>query len=663
MRVGVEIGGTFTDLVWMREDGTVTTGKVPSTPLQVEQAVLDAIVAAGVPLDRIGHFSHGSTIATNSLLTQCGAMTGLLTTEGFRDVVEIGTHDRFGNIYTSFYNKPRPPLRRRDVREIAERVDGAGNVLTPLDEEQAWSEIQALLDEGVRSIAICLLHSYRAPQHERQLRDLIRRRAPHVDVFTSHEVSPEFREYERTVTTVVNAFVGPMVKGYVDRLGNRLREGGYDGTLRIIQSNGGIMPASAAGENAVRMLLSGPAAGIRAAIWFAQRNGISDILTLDMGGTSTDVAIAKNLDARIVPELIVDGLPIRTTALDMATVGAGGGSIASIDPGGFLNVGPASAGAFPGPACYGRGGDLPTVTDAQLVAGLLRPQRFFGGQMELSMDRARDALGKLELSGGLEERADAVLRMVNSNMAAAVRLVSTARGIDPREFTLVAYGGGGPLHGAMVADEVGMRKVLIPWSPGISSAFGLLVADLIVDVVQARIELLSDESLNFDSIEELKALCVTEAEKLDLAEGTYEVQAGLDLRYAGQGYELTLWRDMKAATAREINDVFQTEHKARYGYARGNLPVQVVNLRARIIQKSRSKIETPVRAGDGVREAAVIRLAGKTIPATFMSRSSLLPGQSVGGPVVLEEPTSTTVVPEGWCVSCLESGDLLLEKL
>lgn len=662
MRVGVEIGGTFTDLVWLREDGTVTARKVPSTPLQVEQAVIDAIEASDVPLDQITHFSHGSTIATNSLLTQRGSKTGLLTTEGFRDVVEIGTHDRFGNIYTAFYHKPRPPLRRRHIREIAERVDAAGDVLVPLDEDQAWAEIQSLIEAGVNSIAICLLHSYRSPQHERLLRDLIRRRAPDVEVFTSHEVSPEFREYERTVTTVVNAFVGPVVKSYVDRLGTRLREGGYRGALRIIQSNGGIMPASAAGQNAVRMLLSGPAAGIRAAIWFARRNDISDILTLDMGGTSTDVAIAKNLEARIIPELTVDGLPIRTTAMDMATVGAGGGSIASIDTGGFLNVGPASAGAFPGPACYGRGGELPTVTDAQLVAGLLRPQRFFGGQMELSVERASAALDRLDFAGSREERADAILRMVNSNMAAAVRLVSTARGIDPRDFTLVAYGGGGPLHGAMVADEVGMRKVLVPWSPGISSAFGLLVADLIVDVVQARIELLSDACLNAESIEALRSLCMAEAEKLDLVEGTYEVQAGLDLRYAGQGYELTLWRDMEVATAEEINRVFQAEHQARYGYARANLPVQVVNLRGRIVQKSKSDLGTPVPAGNGKTEAAAIRLGGVRIEATFMARDSLLPGSPLEGPLVLEEPTSTTVVPRGWTVTCLESGDLLLEK-
>src|SRR5690606_3722802 len=282
-----------------------------------------------------------------------------------------------------------------------------------------------LLEAGVDSVAICLLNAYRNPVHEQDLAALIRERAPGVSVFASHEVSPEFREYERTVTTVVNAFVGPVVRDYVGRLQADLAAGGYRGALRLMQSNGGIMPAVSAGANAVRMLLSGPAAGVRAAIWFARRNDIEDVLTLDMGGTSTDVAVAPRLEPRIVSELVVDGLPIRTMAVDMATVGAGGGSIAWIDPGGFLNVGPASAGALPGPACYGRGGTQPTVTDAQLIAGLLRPERFFGGRMALRTDLATKALETLDLPGGAREKADAILRMVNSNMAAAVRLVST----------------------------------------------------------------------------------------------------------------------------------------------------------------------------------------------------------------------------------------------
>ncbi|MBS7700681.1 MULTISPECIES: hydantoinase/oxoprolinase family protein [unclassified Chelatococcus] len=662
MQVGVEIGGTFTDLVWLRNDGTVVTGKVPSTPKQVEQAVLDAVRSVDIPLAEVKRFTHGSTVATNALLTRSGAKTGLLTTEGFRDIIEIGTHDRTGNIYTAFYEKPRAPIARRLVREVRERVDASGRVLTPLDEEHAWREVEGLLADGVTSIAICLLHGYRAPEHERALRDLIRRRAPQIEVFTSHEVSPEFREYERTVTTVVNAFVGPVVKGYVDRLEASLQDGRYGGALRLMQSNGGIMPAAAAGSNAVKMLLSGPAAGVRAAIWFARRNGMSDILTLDMGGTSTDVAIAPGLDARIVPELVVDGLPIRTTAMDMATVGAGGGSIASIDAGGYLNVGPASAGAVPGPACYDRGGTLPTVTDAQVIAGLLRPERFFGGKMALRTDLAGAALSGLKLGGTAEATADAVLQMVNSNMAAAVRLVSTARGIDPRDYTLVAFGGGGPLHGAMVADEVGMRRILVPWSPGIASAFGLLVADLIVDVVASKMELLSDASLDAASIAELKDMCGAEAKRLDLAPGTYEIQAGLDLRYAGQGFELTLWRDMQPASASEIDAAFQDEHKRRYGYARPALKTQMVNLRARIIQRNGARLETPIPEASGAREHKEILLGGKRWEAAFLPRSALGRGETIAGPAILEEATSTSFVPPGWTCTCLASGDLLLEK-
>lgn len=662
MQLGVEIGGTFTDLVWLDRDGKVRTGKVPSTPSQIEKAVLDAIESAEVPLAEISHFSHGSTVATNALLTRRGATTGLLTTEGFRDIIEIGTHDKVGNIYTAFYEKPRAPIARRLVREVAERIDAGGRVLVPLDKEQAWREVETLLAAGVQSLAVCLLHGYRSPVHERALRDLITERAPHVGVFLSHEVSPEFREYERTVTTVVNAFVGPVVKGYVDRLKGKLEAAGYAGAVRLMQSNGGIMPSVAAGSNAVKMLLSGPAAGVRAAIWFAKRNGISDILTLDMGGTSTDVAIAPGLNARIVPELVVDGLPIRTTTMDMATVGAGGGSIASIDSGGFLNVGPASAGAQPGPACYGRGGEVPTVTDAQVLAGLLRPARFFGGRMELRTDLAEKALASLGLPGTLQDAADSILRMVNSNMAAAVRLVSTARGVDPRDYTLIAYGGGGPVHGAMVADEVGMRRVLVPWAPGTTSAFGLLVADLIVDLVLARIEPLSDATLDAASVSLLKSSCDEEAKRLDLEPGSYEVQAGVDLRYAGQGFELTLWRDLAPASARELDAQFQNEHLARYGYSRPNLKTQVVNLRARIVQRNDVKLATPIAQGDSSREEKTIVIDGRKQTATFMARSALRPGETLAGPAILEEMTSTSFVPAGWTASCLPSGDLLLEK-
>ncbi|MBV7483824.1 hydantoinase/oxoprolinase family protein [Bordetella sp. BOR01] len=663
MKVGVEIGGTFTDLVWLQKDGTVVTGKVPSTPSAIHQAVIDAVRAADVTLPRISEFAHGSTVATNALLTRRGACTGLLATTGFRDIIEIGTHDRVGNIYTAFYHKPRVPIPRRLVREIPERIGADGSVLQPLDEDAAWREVQALIDDGADSIAICLLNAYRNPAHERRLAALIHERAPHVHVSASHQVSPEFREYERTVTTAVNAYVGPVVKGYVDKLEAGLRDDGYRGALRLMQSNGGIMPASAAAANAVRMLLSGPAAGVRAAIWYAQRNDLRDIITLDMGGTSTDVAVAPGLQARIVPELFVDDLPIRTTAVDMATVGAGGGSIASVDQGGFLNVGPASAGAVPGPACYDRGGMLPTVTDAQVIAGILRPQRFFGGRMALRTDLARQALQSLNLPDDVHGAADAVLRMVNSNMAAAVRLVSTARGIDPRDFTLVAYGGGGPVHGAMVADQVGMRRVLVPWAPGIGSAFGLLVADLIVDVVKARVEPLTDASFDTKARQQMQQICEEHAAALEIPAGSYEIEMGLDLRYAGQGFELTVWRQGTDCTAQGLREAFEQLHRQQYGYARQALAVQVVNMRGRVVQRNRTELKTPLAASSGAKpEIQAVMLDGRRLGVTFLPRTDLRPAESIAGPAVLEEATSTVFVPDGWHCTCLPTGDLLLEK-
>lgn len=664
MQVGVEIGGTFTDLVWRKADGTVTTGKVASRPDAIHQAVLDAISTTGIDLKDIQEFAHGSTVATNTLLTRRGATTGLLVTEGFRDVVEIGTHDRVGNIYTAFYTKPRVPVVRRHVREVDERLSADGAVARQIDLEAAWQQIRELIDDGVTSIAICLLHAYRNPVHEKALLDLVNERAPDVDVFASHIVSPEFREYERSVTTTVNAFVGPVVRKYVQNLEQSLAKQGYPGAVRLMQSSGGVMPSSAAGSNAVRMLLSGPSAGVRAAQWFAARNQISDIITLDMGGTSTDVAIAPNLTPRVVSELTVDHLPIRSTAIDMATVGAGGGSIAAIDSGGFLNVGPASAGAYPGPASYDRGGDLPTVTDAQVVAGLLRPARFFGGNLPLRKDLAVKALETLNLPDGTDAAADAILRMVNSNMAAAVRLVSTARGIDPRDFTLVAFGGGGPLHGAKVAEELGMSRVLIPWSPGISSAFGLLVADLILDVVHARVEPLTDQSFNSDAIRTLQTQCDEQAASLGLELGSYQVQYGADMRYAGQGYELPVWMAGVAHDAASLRQAFEVEHRILYGYARPNLPVQLVNLRARIVRKNTASLITsrPDPIADEQAVSGTMMHEGRTVQATFMPRASLAEGQTMTGPAVLEEPTSTVFIPEGWTCICLPTGDLILEK-
>lgn len=662
-QIGVEIGGTFTDMVFVKPDGSLGVGKVPSTPGAVEVAVKNVIAEADIDLRQVKLVTHGSTVATNALLTRNGAKVGLLTTKGFKDVIQIGTHDRVGNIYEIRYKKSRPPILRQLVREIDERIGVDGAVVTPINREDAAAQIDALIAAEVDVVAICLLHSYKNAEHEKVLLDLIRERAPNIAVFASHDVSPEFREYERTITTSVNAFVGPIVQGYINRLKGNLEAGNYDGVLRIMQSNGGTMPSHAAGSNAARMLLSGPAAGVRAAIWFARRNGIKDILTLDMGGTSTDVAIAPNLEAQMVSEVLIDNLPVRTAAVDIATIGAGGGSIAALDAGGFLTVGPQSAGAVPGPACYGRGGTLATVTDAQVIAGLLRPSRFFGGKMELRVDLATKALQEIGLGEDLRAVSDSILRMTNASMAGALRLVSTARGIDPREFTLVAYGGGGPIHGALVAEEIGIKKVLIPWNPGLTSAFGLLVSDTIIDVVRTDIHTLSDDTMGEEALVRVMKACREAAEVNGLNEGDYEIEVGLDLRYLGQAYELTIWTDAAVADAASLRARFEIEHRRRYSYSREQLKVEVVNYRARLVERARANLATKPPISDGTQaQTQEITLGGKSMTATFLPRALLQPGgEPIIGPAIIEENTTTTLVPPGWTATCLPSGDVLLE--
>lgn len=662
-RIGVEIGGTFTDLVWSDGGGRLHAGKTPSTPAAIHEAVLTVIGDAGLPLERADGITHGSTVATNALITRKGAAVGLLTTAGFRDVVIVGRGDRDHGIYDMQYRRNPPPVRRGMIGEVPERMGPDGTVIVPLDLDAAWREAEALLEKGAAAIAVSFLHAYRNPAHEQAVARMIRERAPHVAVSASHEVSPEFREYERTVTTVANAYLEPVVESYLERLDDSLKARGYRGVLNIMQSNGGVMPTEAAGANAVRMLMSGPAAGVRAAVWFAERNGIGDIITLDMGGTSTDVAMAPGLVPRMVPELRIDGLPLRTASIDMTTIGAGGGSIARIDAGGLLAVGPESAGAQPGPVCYGRGGVDPTVTDAQVVAGLLQPDEFFSGRIRLSRPAAEAALAPLDADGDARKAADAVLRLVNSNMAAAVRLVSTSRGIDPRDFTLVAYGGGGPLHAAMVADLLGMKQVLVPWSPGLASAFGLLIADTLIDATHSDRHRLDETSLDAARLSRLLQLAGTLAERHGISAGECETAIGLDMRYAGQAFELTVWTDAATASAEALRRLFEDEHRNHYGYARAGLGVEVVSYRVRVTARLGASISTPLPEGSGPAPAmAEILIDGKAAQAAVLARDGFAAGQRLSGPAILTEPTSTTVVPPGWEAECLSTGDLMLRR-
>lgn len=663
-RIGIEVGGTFTDLVWADGTGTVRTGKTPSTPHSIQDAVLDLIGSTGLPLSMVEQITHGSTIATNALIMRKGAQAGLLTTRGFRDTVILGRCERNGNVYNMQYRATPPPIRRHMILEIDERIDSKGAVLEPLDLDAAWAQVQLLLERGVSGIAVCLLNAYANPEHEIALAAMIRERAPEVAVSTSHEVSPEFREYERSVTTLVNAFVGPIVEDYVDKLDSSLREDGYGSVLRIMQSNGGVMPAGRAGRNAVRMMLSGPAAGVRAAAWYARRNGIDDILTLDMGGTSTDVAIAPGLVPSMVSELVVDDLPLRTISIDMATIGAGGGSIAHVDRGGFLTVGPESAGSSPGPASYGKGGVRPAVADAQIVAGLLQPTDFFGGKMVLDIEKARAAIATLQdqgLEGSVKVLADSILRIANSNMAGAVRQISTARGIDPRGFTIVAYGGGGPLHAAMVAEDIGVKQVLVPWYPGLTSAFGLLIADTRIDAVESRLHELDQSSLDEARLAELGALAKEIAAANGLAEGSYEASFGLDIRYVAQAFELTVWTGSQPLDAGAVRAMFEDLHRQRYGYVRPRLGCEVVSYRVRLTQPGRLDIKTPFEHIPHAPQQEVdVVLGGEQRKAKLLPRAAIAAGDSLDGPAILTEPTSTTIVPQGWQAECLPTGDLML---
>lgn len=662
-QVAVEIGGTFTDLVWRTPSGDIGCHKVLSTPAAPHEGALTVVDEAGVALDRVDKFAHGSTIATNALLTRRGARTGLVVTEGFRDLLEIARHDRLGSVYELLYRKREPIVPRRWVCEVHERLLPSGEVLHPLDAVGAAASVEMLVGQGVEALAVCFLHAYRNATHERAVAD-IARRWPEVFVSTSAEVCPEFREYERAVTTVMNAYIGPIVGRYVEAFAESLRQRRFAGTLLIMQSSGGVLPAEGIGTVAVRTLLSGPAAGVQGARWFAGRAGLKDIITLDMGGTSTDVSLLRDGTPELRPESMFDGFPVHVPMLDIVTVGAGGGSLAWLDSGGFLRVGPQSAGAQPGPACYGFGGAAPTVTDAQVIAGLLRPMHFLGGRMRLRSDRAHSAIATLS-SEPVERRADSILRIANANMAAAVRLVSTERGVDPRDYTLVAYGGAGPVHAAFIAEELDIARVLIPWNPGLVSAFGLLATNPMVDWVQTDVHTIDDATLGPARVEELDRRALELGHQYGLRRDLCQVLISLDMRFQGQAYELTVPVTELPQSAAGLRRMFNEMHVARYGWAQGERrTVQAVNYRLRVIERSTEEIRlAPPRAGGRpVLGQGTVAVGGATALATFVSRADLPAEYRMAGPAVVEEATATTFVPKGWQMVVLPDGDLLLER-
>ncbi|MFC7237376.1 hydantoinase/oxoprolinase family protein [Saliphagus sp. GCM10025317] len=672
--VGVDVGGTFTDVVLATEDG-LTTAKVPSTADQSE-GVLGGIEKvcekAAFPPESIETFTHAMTVSVNALLEGDGATTALVTTEGFRDVLEIGRQNR-PSLYDLSVERVDPLVPRRRRFELAERATTEG-VVDPVDPEDVDDLVDRLAgaaenEDGseVESVAVSFLHAYADPANEAAVADRLRERLE-LPVSASHEVLPAFREYERTSTTVANAYVRPAIDAYLGRLVERARAVGLP-EPRVMQSNGGIADLDAVRERAVTTVLSGPPAGVvgaaataEAAITDADLEGL---VTFDMGGTSSDVSLVRDGEVARTNSTTIAGHPIATPMVDVTTVGSGGGSIAWVDAGGALRVGPESAGADPGPACYGRGGTEPTVTDAAVVLGYLGPDATLGGEVSLDVDAAQNALEELAKEAGLEsarEAAAGVYRVANATMTRAIRSVTVERGHDPREFGLVAFGGAGPMHAAAVADRLGMDRVVIPLAGGVLSAYGLLDADEKHDRVRTHRTPL--EAADREVLEETYAELTAGALE-DVGSGDDPVvERRADLRYAGQSFELEVRIDDPVDLV-TIRERFDAAHERAYGY-RMDEPIELVALGVTV----RAAREAPsIRyegRGEGEDENVLgsrpVFFDGERREAAVLARDAVAPGTTIEGPSILEGEESTTVVPPGWSGSVGENGELVLER-
>ncbi len=665
-RVGVDSGGTFTDIcVVDQATGDVRVWKVPSTPDDPSRAIAAGVVegldkAANATGKDVSYFGHGTTVATNALIQHRGVKTGLITTEGFRDLLEIGRQRR-PDLYDLQCDKP-PILVTRDLRiEVRERLRHDGRVEKPLDEAELRKAAQFLKQAGVRSIAVCFLYSYVDPRHEVAVRRILAEEFPEAFVTCSSDVAPEFREFERLSTTVVNAYLGPVMARYIGHLGPRLDEIGVNAPRHITASNGGVMSLDMARDQPVRTVLSGPATGVVGGLKTGVLAGFRNLITFDMGGTSTDVALIADGKAKLAGEMEVHGYPLKTPMLDIHTVGAGGGSIAHIDAGGLLKVGPRSAGAHPGPVCYGLGNEEATVTDANVTLQTLNPTYLLGGRMKIDQAKAKAAIVRLADQLKLDPMATAqgILSVVTANMAKAIRVISVQRGHDPRDYTLVAFGGAGPLHASRLARELDIPRILVPRNPGILCALGLLLTDLQTNYAQTRIMTVEAATIarmreTFAGLEK-RALDWFTHEGI-AAQGRH-VSLTVDMRYAGQNYELPVAFTPGAADdalLAALRSGFERAHLQMYGYTAPEEPMQAVTFRLEAIgtvPKAEIKARPPAttRIEDaiiGKREAWLVE-AGGFVSCPIYDRERLGPGQSFSGPAIVEQMDATTVLLPG----------------
>ena len=683
--IGVDVGGTFTDVVYINsETGVVDIHKIPTTPEDPSKAVVSAIEEmcrrADVAPSSLDHVLHGTTVATNAVLQYDGVETGMVTTKGYRDILHIGRHQRPEH-YSIMQRIPwqdRPLVRRRHRLTVAERLHPPrGEVAEPLDEDGVRQAARTLKQAGVKAIAVCFLFSYLNPEHEDRARAIILEEYPDCFVTTSASVAPQFREFERFTTAAMNAFIGPKVRDYINRISTELARVGVAADLHVMSSNGGVATAQMIAERPVITLLSGPAGGVIGGAWSGESSGRDKLITFDMGGTSADIGIVDQgtFAEASARDTWIGGYPLLVPMLDIHSIGAGGGSIAHIDGGGTFRVGPQSAGAAPGPAAYGRGGEEPTVTDANVVLGRLDPEFFLGGDMPLDVDAAHRAVGRLAATLGLDEvaAAEGMLTIVSANMANAIHSRTVQKGIDPREFSLVAFGGAGPLHAAQVARELGVEEVIVPRYPGITSAVGLLTTDLKYDAIQTAFQ--NSNSLDPKVIAadfaamEGRLAAQFKADGIDASE--IEFQRHGDLRYEGQGYELRVAVPAGKVTAAMLDGViaaFHEQHRTEYGHAFPESPVEIVNLRL-IGIGGMPKIDRFREAGGASVDEALVK-SGRCMFRTdgeivaldtpFYARERLPIGATIAGPAIIVQTDSTTVVPPGARVSADGSGNLII---
>ncbi|GAB3577594.1 hydantoinase/oxoprolinase family protein [Amycolatopsis endophytica] len=662
LRIGVDTGGTFTDVCALDErTGRLYVRKVSSTPDDPGRAIVTGVSQlldeiGGRDLGEVGYFAHGTTVGTNALLTGRGARTGLLTTAGFRDLLELG-RGRRPSLYDLQADKPAA-LVTRDLRlEVDERVRHDGRVEKALDEEQVRTLARRLREQGAEAVAVCFLYSFVDPAHERTAERILAEELPGVHLSVSSAVLPEFREYERLSTVVVNAYLGPVVARYLARLRTRLSELGLRATPHVTQSNGGIIPFETAERTPSRMVLSGPSTGVVGAAEIARAAGYPDIITFDVGGTSSDVSLVQDGVPKASNGTEIDGRPVRAPMLDIHTVGAGGGSIAWIDAGGALKVGPGSAGADPGPACYGRGTE-PTVTDANVVLQVLNPEYLLDGQMKIDAAAARTAVSTVAGPLGMDllDAAQGIVRVITANMARAIRVISVQRGYDPRDYVLVPFGGAGPLHAVRLARELGMRTVLVPETPGAQCAAGLLMTDIRADFLRTRITP-PDENTVAAVFAELEADATAWLAEENVPAERRRTERFAEMRYAGQNHELAVAVPEGVITAGTVSQLakrFAAEHERMYGYSAADDEVQVVTFRLRAIgEVSRAELHRaergdadPAVARKAIREVYLPESGGFTACPVY-DRKLLEPGHRVEGPAVVEQMDTTTLLLPG----------------